>query len=75
MKCPYCQSNMQSGSILADPRGGMYFEPEGKKLTFADKLAGSGRITAAQGGWSKLRISADYCEKCKKMIFDTEITK
>lgn len=75
MLCPYCQNEMQRGEIIADPRGGMFFRQEGKKLGFWDSLAGVGRIEAAKGGWSKLKLPADYCPKCKKMIFDTEITQ
>lgn len=75
MKCPYCDREMTHGDILADPRGGMHFRKEGEKLGFWDSLGGVGRIEAAKGGWSKLRIAADYCESCRKMIFDTDITK
>lgn len=76
MKCPYCDQEMQQGEILADPRGGMVFQQEGQKIGFFDGLAGVGRIEAARGsGWTKTRIPADYCPRCKKMIFDTEVTK
>ncbi|MBQ2953673.1 MAG: hypothetical protein IJE07_08965 [Clostridia bacterium] len=75
MICPYCQGEMQRGEISADPRGGLFFEPEGKKRTFGDVLCGVGRIEAARGGWSRLRVTADYCHQCKKMIFDTTIAK
>lgn len=76
MKCPYCDQEMQQGEILADPRGGMVFQQEGQKIGFFDGLAGVGRIEAARGsGWTKIRIPADYCPRCKKMIFGTEVTK
>lgn len=75
MLCPYCNNEMQHGDITADPRGGMFFLKEGEKRSIGDALGGVGRIEAAKGGWSKLKLPADYCPTCKKMIFDTEITK
>ena len=74
MLCPYCQNEMQAGEIIGDARGGMHFKIAGKKLGFFDMLAGVGQITAAKG-WARNVIPADYCEKCKKLIIDTEITK
>ena len=74
MKCPYCQGEMQHGTILGDGRSAVYFQQEGKKLTFSDKLCGIGRVKTKMK-WYKFNIEADYCEACKKVIFDAEIGK
>ena len=75
MLCPYCNNEMQHGNITADPRSGMYFLKEGQKRSIGDMLCGIGRIQAADGGWWKQRLPADYCSQCKKLIIATEITK
>ena len=75
MLCPYCSNEMQHGDITADPRGGMYFQPEGVKRSIGDMLCGVGRIMAARGTWGKMMLPADYCHQCKKLIVDTEIAR
>lgn len=75
MKCPYCDGEMLHGNLQMDGRSGIHFQQEGKKLTFWDQLAGVGKvITKGRRLWA-IQIEADYCEKCRKMIFDTEVSK
>lgn len=44
------------------------------KLSFVDKIVGKGIVT---GATYKLgfKIETQYCPHCKKMIFDTDVTK
>ena len=73
--CPYCQNEMQHGEITVDRRSPVFFRKEGVKRTLSDMFWGVGRIQAGlENGWNQ-GIPADYCHKCKKMIFDTEIAK
>lgn len=74
MKCPFCNGEMQHGTLYGDARSGVHFEQEGKKLTWADKLCRVGALKVKTRVCTFL-IEADYCETCKKMIFDTEIGK
>ncbi len=76
MNCPYCGEEMKHGQIFCDGRSGIHFQQEGKKLTFWDQLAGVGKvITKGRSKTLTIQIEADYCEKCKKMIFDADISK
>lgn len=75
MKCPYCEGEMLHGHLLCDGRSGIHFQQEGKKLTFWDQLAGVGKVITKGRRTVTIRIEADYCEKCRKMIFDTEVSK
>lgn len=75
MKCPYCEGEMLHGHLFCDGRSGIHFQQEGKKLTFWDQLAGVGKvITKGRRSWA-IQIEADYCEKCRKIIFDAEVSK
>lgn len=76
MNCPFCQGEMQHGVLQMDGRGGLIFQQEGKKRTLGDMLTGVGAIQAEKKGLSyKIKLEADYCEACKKMIFDAEVGK
>lgn len=74
MKCPYCDGEMQHGTLCGDGRSGVRFDQEGKKLTWSDKLAGMGALKVKMKFY-RFNIEADYCEKCKKIIFDAEVGK
>ena len=78
MKCPYCNEEMQHGTMSCDGRGGTCFVQEGVKRTWGDALAGVGIVKAKSPGglnfW-RVEIEGDYCEKCKKLILDAEVSK
>ena len=46
-----------------------------KKASMFDKMGGSCKVTAAKVGLSTFTIPAHFCEGCKKMIIDTDVTK
>lgn len=75
MKCPYCEGEMLHGHLFCDGRSGIHFQQEGKKLTFWDQLAGVGKVSTKGRRTMTIRIEADYCEKCRKIIFDAEVSK
>jgi len=75
MKCPYCDGEMQHGNLQMDGRSGLHFQQEGKKLTFWDQLAGVGKVITKGQRMLTIQIEADYCEKCRKIIFDAEVSK
>lgn len=74
MKCPFCENEMIKGVISGDGRSGVFWEPENEKLGGLEKLVGIGKIDAKYT-LTKFKIQADYCDKCKKMIFSTDIGK
>lgn len=65
---------MKSGEIMGDGRSKVRWIPEGGKIGLWDAVAGKNRIDARYT-LASFFIKADYCESCKKMIFDTEIQK
>lgn len=74
MICPFCGNEMQSGVIKGDGRITIRWVPDGEKLHFIDRVTKKCMIKAAKYSFSRiLTIDADYCTKCKKMIFDTEV--
>ena len=73
MKCPFCENEMQIGLITGDGRTKVHWTPEGEKLSLIDNIVGKGRIDADYT-LSQFKIKANYCTKCKKMIFDTDIS-
>ncbi len=77
MKCPFCGGDMCAGIIRYDTRVPMRFEskdtPKSALDRFWDALGGIGILTATQH--SNLKLEADYCPTCRKMIFETDITR
>ncbi len=76
MLCPYCNAEMTDGNISCDGRSSLIFSPGDKRMPFFDMIGGTGRLTAAQGGvWSGIRVKANFCRACKKIIIDTDVVK
>ena len=75
MKCPYCDKEMQKGIISGDGRSVVYWKSGDKKANLWDKIAETGRIKAVKYSLAVFTIEAYYCEACKKMIFETDISK
>ena len=75
MKCPYCEKEMQRGSISGDGRSGVYWKSGDKKANFGDKLVGTGKLSAIKYSLAVFTIEAYYCDACKKMMFETDISK
>ncbi len=75
MKCPFCDKEMTKGFISGDGRSGVYWNDEAEKISFVDKIVGVGKVTAAKYTLTQFKIDANYCPDCKKMIFDTEVSK
>ena len=75
MLCPYCDKEMQPGTITGDARSGIRFQPEGVKYTLGDTLCGIGKLEAAQFKWVRFYIPSHYCSHCRKMIIETGVAK
>ena len=76
MNCPYCGSEMQSGSIHFDGRSRIKWKADGQQPSFWDSLGGIGCLAEAEYGfWGSGSIKGTYCSSCKKLIIDTEIQK
>ena len=75
MLCPYCQKEMQRGIVSGDGRSKVYFNPSDKPKSLMDKLDGSGKLTAIKYTLATFRVEANYCDSCKKMIIDTDLSK
>lgn len=74
MKCPYCENEMQVGILRGDGRSAVKFLKNGEKHSFMDTMEGKGRIDTKYS-WSIFTIDANFCDKCKKMIIDTDVQK
>ena len=83
MKCPYCGGEMQHGQITgskvlrlsppAEPPKNLHrigLEDGGNGVKKAGLV---GEILDVPYAGLALWIPADYCQACKKMIFDTDI--
>lgn len=74
MKCPYCEKEMQNGTISGDGRSGVYFNEGTNRVSMMDKLVGKGKVLAVNYGLATFTVEANYCPSCKKLIIDTEIS-
>lgn len=75
MNCPWCEREMQAGTITGDGRSKARFQPEGVRYSFGDLLAGTGLLTAARYKWVNLGIPAHFCSHCKKIVIETDVAK
>lgn len=76
MLCPYCNKEMTDGNLSGDGRSSLLFSPGDKRMPFSEMIGGTGRLTAAQSGvWSGIRVKANFCRPCKKIIIDTDVVK
>ena len=75
MLCPYCGREMKAGILSGDGRSPVTWKQGEKKAGFMDAIVGSGTVTAARRTLTTFTIESWYCPDCKKMIFDTEVTR
>lgn len=75
MICPFCGKEMRKGILSGDGRSFLVWKPEGEKLSWADRLVGKGRVTAASYKLGALKLETFFCDSCRKMIFDTDVGK
>lgn len=80
MTCPYCSKEMIPGTIRFDGRSRMRWhaddDTKSRSDRFWDSLGGVGELTGVKYNWGGTgTIKCDYCPGCKKMIFETDITK
>lgn len=75
MTCPYCGSEMRHGEITADSTIVRWIEgrePQSKLRKFFT-LPTKGKLLKIPHFAFTPWIPADFCPKCRKMIFETEI--
>ncbi len=75
MICPYCGREMKKGILSGDGRNAVSWKAGDKKVGFLERLNGSGRVTAAEIKLASFIIESFFCRPCRKMIFDTDVTK
>ena len=76
MLCPYCSKEMIDGNISCDGRSSLIFSPGDKRMPFFEMIGGTGRLTAANGGVrAGIRVKANFCRPCQKIIIDTDVVK
>lgn len=78
MTCPYCGGEMRHGEITTVDNGmrNILQWMEGEPLSKGKKLLGScrsGKMLQMPYVGFRYWIPADFCPKCKKMIFETDI--
>ena len=75
MLCPYCGREMKAGILSGDGRSPVAWKQGEKKAGLMDAIVGSGTVTAARRTLTTFTVESWYCPDCKKMIFDTEVTR
>lgn len=75
MKCPYCNQEMEKGIMSGDGRSMVWWKQGDKKTNLWDKLGGIGKIDAVKYALGVFTIESYYCDACKKMIFETTVSK
>ena len=67
---------MIDGNLSCDCRSSLIFSPGDKRMPFFEMIGGTGRLTAANGGvWTGIRVKANFCRPCQKIIIDTDVVK
>ncbi len=75
MICPFCNKEMIKGVLSGDGRSMVTWKAGDKKANVLDKIDGLGKVTAVKRSLATFTIETFFCSSCKKMIFDTDITK
>lgn len=72
MECPYCKNEMCPGNIEADGRSNLIWVDSTHKRSIFSKLKGTDCIILDQTDlFTRCKVSAYHCDKCKKIIIDT----
>lgn len=61
--------------MSGDGRSKVFWETSENKLGLMDKIAGKGIVESATYSLTKFELKTNYCPRCKKMIFDTDISQ
>ena len=75
MKCPFCGLQMLKGVLSGDGRSCVRWKEGDEKANLLDSISDCGKVTAAKYTLTSFTVETYYCPICKKMIFDTEISK
>ncbi len=75
MICPFCGKEMLKGILSGDGRTPVTWKQGNRKAGFLDQMVGAGTVTAAKRNLISFTIEAWHCPKCRKMFFDTEVTR
>lgn len=72
MKRPYCENEMYPGDIEADRRSNLMWVDSTHKRSIFSKLKGTDCIILDEAEFfTRCKVSAYHCNKCKKIIIDT----
>ena len=70
MICPFCKREMTAGTLGGNGNTMLKFSP----LNAPKSFFGNGKVIRnARYNYSRFELRADYCENCKKIIFDANI--
>ena len=75
MMCPFCGKEMLKGIRSGDGRTPVTWKQGDRKAGILDRLTGTGTVTAAKRNLTVFTLEARYCPDCRKMIFDTDVTR
>ena len=75
MTCPYCGKQMLKGILSGDGRSPVTWKQGEKMAGVIDRIVGSGVVTAAKRTLTMFTIETWFCPSCKKMVFDTDVTR
>ena len=73
--CPFCGKQMEAGILSGDGRSPVTWKQGNKKAGLMDIISGAGTVTAAKRTLTAFTIETRYCPDCRRMIFETDVTK
>ena len=73
MKCPFCNQNMEEGSIVVAGHAGIVWEKKFDSVSLRDRLLGKNRINDLSFGASK--VNGHRCDTCDKIILNLDRKK
>ena len=80
-KCPYCQSDMETGFIEADQRGGVVWYKGTEKRTLLDYTpleyppSDDTVVLDKRHLFKHCFVKSEHCKNCNKMIIDLDYNK
>ena len=75
MICPFCGKEMRKGILSGDGRSAVTWKEGDRKAPLMERIVGTGTVTAAKHTLTTFTIESYFCADCRKMLFDTDVTK
>ncbi len=75
MKCPYCDQEMQNGTLRCVKTTPVWYADD-VQVSWANRiLGGAGRLTGGKMHFASRDIPGTFCPSCKKLTLETGVVK